>query len=365
MMHDFPEGGELIVVERVEHDPAYIRNRTLPWVMAALMGFAVLFAAAAPYFDFTQARQAALSWAGSTAAPAQGKLAPELRALLNETMAAKPALAAEGEAAAAMNDALPMSNLAIEAARPFIISNGTAPAADRALHCMTQAIYYEAGFEPMEGRYAVAQVILNRMRHPAYPNSVCAVVYQGAERRTGCQFSFTCDGALQRAPEPRSWGVAREIAAQMLGGKVSASVGMATHYHANYVLPYWAPKLAKLTKIGAHIFYRWPGNWGRPVAFTDGYAGREFIPALSSLGGMQVGKEAIESPELIEEEPTGAAALPHDPTDRHAKNDLGGRIDISKGWQLSIPSLSESRSALEKMQISQGAPTQQNGENAP
>jgi spore germination cell wall hydrolase CwlJ-like protein len=365
MMHDFPEDGELILVERVEHDPVYSKSQTLPWILAALIGFGLLFAFVVPRVDFQQVRETALVWTGNAPVVKQAKLAPELQALLDETMAGKPALAEEGAAAEAMNEALPMSNLAIEAARPFLMPYDAAPVADRALRCLTQAIYYEAGFEPMEGRYAVAQVILNRMRHPAYPNSVCGVVYQGSERRTGCQFSFTCDGSLHRAPDPRSWAVAREIATQALGGKVTSAVGMATHYHANYVSPYWAPKLTKLTKIGAHIFYRWPGSWGRPGAFTDGYSGKEFIPALSSLGGVAIGTDAAQGDEIVGEAVTGPAALPPDPTDRRAENDLGGRIDTSKGWQLSIPSPSESRGALERIQMSQSAPPAPNTGKTP
>jgi spore germination cell wall hydrolase CwlJ-like protein len=364
MMHDFPEDGELILVERVEHDPVYTKSRTLPWVVTALIGFALVFATVVPRVDFTQMRDTALVWSGNAPVVTQAKLAPELQALLDGTMAGKPALAEEGAAAEAMNQAMPMSNLAMEAARPFLMPYDSTLAADRALRCLTQAVYYEAGFEPMEGRYAVAQVILNRMRHPAYPNSVCGVVYQGSQRRTGCQFSFTCDGSLHRAPDPKSWAVARDIATQALSGKVTSAVGMATHYHANYVSPYWAPTLTKLSKIGAHIFYRWPGNWGRPAAFTDSYSGKEFIPALSSLASVSVGKDGAMEETTVVEGASGPVALPPDPTDRRAENDLGGRIDTTKGWQLSIPSPSESKGALERMQMSQGAPAAHNtGQN--
>jgi spore germination cell wall hydrolase CwlJ-like protein len=353
MMHDFPETGELILVERVEHDPVFSRDRSLPWVMAALLGFALLFAAVVPQIDFGKMRDTALAWTKSAPSAKQATIAPELKALLDETMAGNPALAEEGTAAQAMNDAMPMSTLPVEAARPFLMSYESVPVADRALRCLTQAVYYEAGFEPMEGRHAVAQVILNRMRHPAYPNSVCGVVYQGSTR-PGCQFSFTCDGSLYRAPDPKAWAIARDVASQALSGKVSSAVGMATHYHANYVSPYWAPKLTKINKIGAHIFYRWPGSWGRPGAFTDGYSGKEFIPALSSLANINAGKEGVEGDEMVDETATGVTTLPPDPTDRRADNDVGGRIDVSKGWQLSIPSPSESRGALERMQSAQG-----------
>ncbi len=292
------------------------------------------------------------------------KITPAMQALLNETLAGKPPLAEEGAAAELLNAAMPISGLPIESARPFLLPYELIPVADRALRCLTQAVYYEAGFEPMEGRFAVAQVILNRMRHPAYPNSVCGVVYQGSTR-PGCQFSFTCDGSLRRTPDAKSWAVAREIATQALSGKVTAAVGMATHYHANYVSPYWAPKLTKINKIGAHIFYRWPGSWGRPGAFTDGYSANEFIPAFSSLANINAGKEEIVGEEMVEAVADMPAPLPADPTDRRAANDLGGRIDVSKGWQLTIPSPSESRGAFERASMSQGAEIKQETSTVP
>jgi hypothetical protein len=106
------------------------------------------------------------------------------------------------------------------------------------------------------------------------------VVYQGAERPTGCQFSFTCDGSLARAPMRDYWNRARRIADEALKGHVAASVGNATHYHADYVAPYWAPTLTKNAVIGAHIFYRWRGNWGQPDAFAQKWAKREADPML-------------------------------------------------------------------------------------
>ncbi len=128
-----------------------------------------------------------------------------------------------------------------------------------ALDCLALAITYEAGHEPPAGQAAVAQVILNRVGHPAFPKSVCAVVYQGAGRHTGCQFSFVCDGSLARPRSPRVWSQAQAIAAAVLGGQRDPAVGAATFYHANYVSPYWAPALVRVATIGAHIFYRFPG----------------------------------------------------------------------------------------------------------
>ena len=197
---------------------------------------------------------------------------------------------------------------------------------------MTQAVYYEAGFEPVAGRFAVAQVILNRMRHPAFPKSVCGVIYQGSNR-PGCQFSFACDGSLLRAPGAKAWAEARQVAEQVLAGTVTSSVGMATHYHANYVSPYWAPKLHKITQMGAHIFYRWPGNWGRRVAFSGVYRGGEYIPPLSSLANMNADMAIDADAELGVEIVLTPAKLV---SDRRADNDVGGRIDTSKTWRLTM-----------------------------
>jgi spore germination cell wall hydrolase CwlJ-like protein len=184
--------------------------------------------------------------------------------------------------ALALNAAIPVSQQANPAARPFHLAGGTADQA-RSLDCLTAAIYYEAATEPTDGQRAVAQVVLNRVRHPAYPASVCGVVFEGARRATGCQFSFTCDGSLRRAPMADYWQRARVVAAAALHGYVYAPVGWATHYHANYVMPYWAPTLVKSANIGLHIFYRWRGGWGRPGAFVNNYSGAE--PAIAWRGG--------------------------------------------------------------------------------
>ena len=149
----------------------------------------------------------------------------------------------------------------------------------RALQCLTAAIYYEAASEPDAGQAAVAQVVLNRVAHPSYPNTVCGVVYQGSERSTGCQFSFTCDGSLARVPSRMFWLRAENVARMALSGQVYASVGLATHYHTIAVHPYWAPKLHYLTTIGAHRFYSFNGAAGAPGAFRFAYAGGEPMAA--------------------------------------------------------------------------------------
>ncbi len=162
-------------------------------------------------------------------------------------------------------------------ARPFAINAGSINYS-RALKCLTDAIYYEAASESDSGQRAVAQVILNRMRHPTYPNTVCGVIYQGSERHTGCQFSYSCDGSMARTPSSFHWLRAQRVAMSALAGYVHAPVGMATHYHTVNIYPYWAPSLHFLGTIGAHRFYRWKGSAGRPSAFFRSYAANEPFP---------------------------------------------------------------------------------------
>ncbi len=193
------------------------------------------------------------------------------------TLAGRPTLdfGATGLDAMKLNAATPNASGYLRVAAPFVFKPATAEDHRRALRCLTQGVYYEAALEPTEGQEAVAQVILNRVRDPNYANSICGVVFEGAERTTGCQFSFTCDGALAQAPVAWAWNRAKLVAERALAGNVSARVGTATHYHADYVHPWWAPTLNKLTQIGAHIFYRWKGVYGEPAAFRQPYAGRE------------------------------------------------------------------------------------------
>ncbi len=192
------------------------------------------------------------------------------------SLGGKPSLdfGASGLDAQKLNAAMPVSGL-LRPAQPFAFKPATADDRRRGIRCLTQAVYYEAALEPTEGQEAVAQVILNRVRDPNYANSICGVVFEGAERVTGCQFSFTCDGALSQTPVAWAWSRAARVAERALTGHVALKVGTATHYHADYVHPWWAPTLNKLTQIGAHIFYRWKGVYGEPAAFRQAYSGHE------------------------------------------------------------------------------------------
>jgi spore germination cell wall hydrolase CwlJ-like protein len=189
--------------------------------------------------------------------------------------------------AVAINAAIPVAEVPNPPARPFMLAARSVVDKQRAIDCLTAAVYYEAAIEPLAGQKAVAQVVLNRVRHPAYPNSVCGVVYQGSERRTGCQFTFTCDGALAREPIPSIWKKARLVAEAALSGSVYKPVGWATHYHTNWVVPYWSSSLVKAAIVGTHIFYRWTGGWGTGPAFRTRYAGVEMdVTKLRHLGNV-------------------------------------------------------------------------------
>ena len=144
------------------------------------------------------------------------------------------------------------------------VSSSTAPALQSAQdmilaehRCLSEALYYEARGEGARGEQAVAEVVFHRMNAGNYGHSICAVVYEGSDRR-GCQFSFTCNGDLHRPRETSAWQNAEQLAAQILTGEVPLrnATGGATHYHAASVRPYWAPTLAKTAHIGNHIFYR-------------------------------------------------------------------------------------------------------------
>ena len=161
------------------------------------------------------------------------------------------------------------------AAQPFHL--GGALDASRDLECLTQAAYYEARGEGRDGMKAVAQVVLNRVRHRAFPNSVCGVVFQGAGRRTGCQFSFTCDGSMRGGVNRAAWNRARDVASKALSGEVYAPVGNATHFHTTGVAPQWRHSLVRVSQVGDHLFYRFGGRSGSGAAFS--YAGRRSTEA--------------------------------------------------------------------------------------
>jgi spore germination cell wall hydrolase CwlJ-like protein len=222
-----------------------------------------------------------------------------------------------------VNSEIPVTGGPNPAAQPFVF-NGSATARSQALNCLASAVYYEAGNQDIDGERAVAQVVLNRVRHPAFPNSVCGVVYEGSTRPTGCQFTFTCDGSLTRQPDPDGWRRAWKVAEEALSGSVYVPVGWATHYHADYVLPTWASSMAKNAIVGAHLFYRWGGSWGQPGAFSNRYSGHEPNAAALRTAALSVphvtpvyGKQG-ELAKAIEDIP-GAEAIKLSPSMRGDK----------------------------------------------
>jgi len=311
---------------------ANLDGNRLPWALGAL-GALVLALFAALLL---------LSGPRADARPAVTVMLPSARvaALIEATSGDEAiALKAVGEKAKFINAAMPFAAGPVASARPFDLAVDSLDHR-RALLCLTQAVYYEAGFEPMAGRRAVAQVVLNRMRHPAYPKSVCSVVYQRNSTPV-CQFSFVCDGALHRAPQAGAWQQARDIAAAALAGYVEPTVGSATHYHADYVSPRWAPMLAKVAKLGAHIFYRWPGAWGLPAAFSGRYIGEPTDPATMR----PVLRLAPVGPGLPAVLPEAGVEIAAGPPIARAVNDVGGLLDTTKGWTLNIPDPRETATA--------------------
>lgn len=263
--------------------------------------------------------------------------------------AAPANLASQKLAAIAPNDALslnarmPFAAGALAPARPFMFA-GSGEDRARATQCLALAAMAEAGGSD-RGQRAVIQVVLNRVRHPAFAHTVCGVVFQGSERRTGCQFTFTCDGALQRRYADAAWAKARWRATQALDGQVFAAVGAATHYHTDWVYPVWSPQLAKLARIDTHLFFRWPGFWGSRDAARIEYRGGEpgiaalgFSPELAAVqqtiaGAGPIAPAAL-SNEVVVKHPDGGAflvKLPARPTATGALS-LGRRLCGGQGY---------------------------------
>lgn len=178
----------------------------------------------------------------------------------SEARAADPAAIQLGELTAADDSSAlkPMTEGALESA-PVVRLGGAAGdlawGALDPLTCLAQAIYFEARSESAAGQEAVAQVVINRTHMPQYADSVCGVVYQGAERASGCQFTFVCDGSLKAPDDADAWQRATKVARRALAGFIYKPMLGATHYHAAWMTPYWAPSLTRIRRIGGQIFY--------------------------------------------------------------------------------------------------------------
>lgn len=216
----------------------------------------------------------------------------------------------EPETAKEINAATPFAKVPIVPAPAFASALADLDR-DRARMCLAIAAIYEAG-NAVNDQRPVMQVVLNRVRHPAYPKSVCGVVFQGSERRTGCQFSFTCDGSMaRRKPSAAALARASGLAEWMLTEGIDERVGHATHYHTDWVVPYWSSSLNKLAKINTHIFFNWDGYWGRKSAFSNQpsiaepivkkMAGFSFAHSdqLEGLEAEEIAALALENTELI------------------------------------------------------------------
>ena len=208
----------------------------------------------------------------------------------------------------------------LRAAEPFRGPDATSGAA---LECLTAAVYYEARSQSASGQRAVAQVVLNRARHAAFPNTICGVVFQGAHLRTGCQFSFTCDGSMRRRREDYAWRAAQAIAKDALNGHVELKVGLATHYHTYEVAPFWAPSLRPLASVGDHIFYTWQGEAGEPAAFRRRSVASRPEPAQRPLSS-PVEVAAVHSVQIEPE----SGAFPSDPVLPETVEGAGSPTDL-------------------------------------
>lgn len=185
-----------------------------------------------------------------------------------------------GAMALATTQGAPDPDLARVAAAP--------PSRARELDCLTQAVYFEARGESARGQAAVATVIMNRVKNPSFPKTVCGVVYQGASHRNGCQFSFACDGAAERVVETSAWDRARQVAARTLSGVVLRDVGKATHFHTTGVSPDWGPQMRRVAQVGLHVFYRFNPHAPRPTLRDDDddapvFTARAATPAQEQL----------------------------------------------------------------------------------
>lgn len=144
------------------------------------------------------------------------------------------------------------------AAEPFRLNGALEQSRD--LECLTQAVYYEARGETPAGQAAVAQVVINRARHPSFPKTICGVVFQGAQGRGACQFSFACDGSMRKRRDAGAWDRATRVATRALSGTVMNGVGTSTHFHTINVSPGWGPRLVRVGQVGLHVFYRLGGR---------------------------------------------------------------------------------------------------------
>ena len=130
------------------------------------------------------------------------------------------------------------------------------PRSSESLQCLSEALYFEARGETVKGQFAVAEVILNRVKSERFPDTVCGVIHQGTGRKYACQFTYTCDGKAETIAEPKSFERVQKVAQATLNRRIAPLTDGATHYHTTAVRPNWARVYTKTARIGVHIFYR-------------------------------------------------------------------------------------------------------------
>lgn len=195
--------------------------------------------------------------------------------------------------------------------------------------CLSQAIYYEARGETQRGQVAVAEVIINRTRSRAYPNSICGVVFQGSHRSTGCQFTFTCDGSLGQRPRGRAWDRAQRVATAVMLGYTRPITQGATHYHTHAVNPVWNSGLVETVNVGSHVFYRFP-NRSERAYYQEALARRRGTGSRRTTAADDLAPEGVEidavtdaaTTESITDAPAEAAPATDAPADTEAANHL-------------------------------------------
>jgi hypothetical protein len=189
--------------------------------------------------------------------------------------------------------------------------------------CLTQAVYYEARGESAAGQAAVAQVVLNRTRHPAFPHSVCGVVFQRAAG--ACQFSFACDGSMRSRREGSAWARAHAVAEKALAGYVMPDVGSATNFHTTSVNPGWRGTMMQVAQVGAHIFYRLGGRF---IAPQNSFGRRPDVAQPETLTARLAPAAPVVDPTLTADghAPIVMTALTTTPPALKVENGMGGPL---------------------------------------
>jgi hypothetical protein len=219
-----------------------------------------------------------------------------------------PGLSIGPEVKVRARDDLALVNLASFGARHLDLAERETLEID----CLAQAVYYEARSEDVRGQMAVAEVVMNRVGDPRFPKTICDVVYQGHYRATGCQFTFTCDGSLRHRPRGAAWARARDIALHVQLGLNTPVTHNATHYHTDYVNPYWSAGMVETTVVGTHIFYRFPkggAEWSRArLALDARHQHESILKALEEDYADDAPDEAVDDTDLLKSLPVFAVA---------------------------------------------------------